>query len=158
MSFEVYNESKDFYTFAEVISITSIKPYVLRFWESEFEQINSKVLDDGSKVYSENSLSSIKIIKDLLFSQKMSIPKAKIFLDKKVGAEDISTLDEKKVSLKERLGTSMQEQDNVFFVQPPMISQISGNKNIDLRKIVSVRMRLQSTLEKLSDLEVQLNL
>ena len=60
-----------------------VKPYVLRFWETEFEQISPELTDSGDKKYSSDDLEAIERIKDLLFNQKMSIPQAKVEMDKK---------------------------------------------------------------------------
>ena len=46
------------YQFKELSSLTGVKPYVLRFWESEFEQISPSLGEDGTKTYSENDRKS----------------------------------------------------------------------------------------------------
>lgn len=82
MSFGQEQTFKSSYSFTEVSSITSIKPYVLRFWESEFDEIDPVLNEDGSKIYSSKDLEAILYIKNLLFEQKMSIPEAKAFITK----------------------------------------------------------------------------
>lgn len=74
------NSLKESYTFAEVSSVTSIKPYVLRFWETEFSEISPSVQETGEKIYSKDHLEFILLIKNLLFEKKMSIPEAKAFV------------------------------------------------------------------------------
>lgn len=74
--------SKDKYTFAEISSVTSVKPYVLRFWETEFVEINPTFESSGEKIYSKEDLEFILLVKNLLFEQKMSIPEAKAFVAK----------------------------------------------------------------------------
>lgn len=71
---------KDSYTFAEITSVSSIKPYVLRFWETEFSEISPLIKDNGEKIYSKDHLEFILLIKNLLFEKKMSIPEAKAFV------------------------------------------------------------------------------
>lgn len=80
MQFESHSVNE--YAFKELSSLTGIKPYVLRFWESEFEQIAPTMTADGRKIYSEEDKQSIETIKDLLFGQKLSIQEAKAELDK----------------------------------------------------------------------------
>lgn len=82
MDFQVNSSSKKKnFKFNEVASMTSVKPYVLRFWESEFPQINVQMNDDGSKFYTLDSLKVVEKIKELLFEKKLSIPEAKSWLD-----------------------------------------------------------------------------
>lgn len=72
---------KDHYQFKEITSLTGVKPYVLRFWESEFPQISPAILEGGNKVYSQHDLQCVEKIRDLLFDDKLSIPQAKMYLD-----------------------------------------------------------------------------
>ena len=75
---------KNEYKFKEVTSLTGVKPYVLRFWESEFTQISPQVDEAGQKIYSTVDLEFVKRIKDLLFNEKLSIPTAKAMLDQEL--------------------------------------------------------------------------
>lgn len=81
---------KSSFTFSEVSSISEVKPYVLRFWESEFNQIDPVMSDSGTKIYDIKDLYAVLKIKDLLFNQKLSIPKAKLLLMEK-GVEEIES-------------------------------------------------------------------
>lgn len=78
---------KDHYRFKEVTSLTGVKPYVLRFWESEFPQISPGVSEGGDKIYSQQDLQCVEKIRDLLFDDKLSIPQAKMYLDKELHPE-----------------------------------------------------------------------
>jgi DNA-binding transcriptional MerR regulator len=78
---------KNLFRFQEVTNLTGIKPYVLRFWETEFEQINPSLSHEGEKLYERDDLETIMQIKNLLFEHKLSIPKAKQLLMKKNLAE-----------------------------------------------------------------------
>jgi len=77
MDFEIRSPEKSTYKFNEVTSITGVKPYVLRFWESEFGQIQPAFSEDGQKFYGKDDVELIGQIKVLLFEEKMSIPEAK---------------------------------------------------------------------------------
>lgn len=83
MNFENLSK-KDHYRFKEVTSLTGVKPYVLRFWESEFPQISPSLQENGDKVYSKYDLECVERIRDLLFEDKLSIPQAKMYLDKEL--------------------------------------------------------------------------
>jgi len=88
MNFEEKTHKKSSYKFSEVTSVTSVKPYVLRFWETEFDGINPELLEDGSKIYRESDIEMIQEIKELLFERKMSIPEAKAHILSAVLATD----------------------------------------------------------------------
>ena len=79
------------YRFKEVTSLTGVKPYVLRFWESEFPQISPETRENGDKVYSKNDLECVERIRDLLFQDKLSIPQAKMYLDKEIRESESTT-------------------------------------------------------------------
>ena len=81
-NFENSQSLKESYSFSEVSSVSSVKPYVLRFWETEFTEIDPVIHSDGKKIYSHSDLEFILLIKNLLFEQKMSIPEAKAFISK----------------------------------------------------------------------------
>jgi len=80
MEFDIQAPEKSTYKFNEVTSITGVKPYVLRFWESEFDQIDPRMNDHGQKFYGSEDLAVIQKIKTLLFENKLSIPEAKLQL------------------------------------------------------------------------------
>lgn len=62
----------------EICSLLDVRPYVLRFWESEFVEITFDTdPSTGQKIYDDESIRAIKVIKHLLFHEKLSIEKAK---------------------------------------------------------------------------------
>jgi DNA-binding transcriptional MerR regulator len=69
--------NKSNFKFQELTPITGVKPYVLRFWETEFEDIRPVLSDSGQKLYDRKDVEAILKIKKLLFEEKMSIPEAK---------------------------------------------------------------------------------
>ena len=64
---------KSLFKVNEVCSITGVKPYVLRFWESEFEELSPITSSLGQKLYSAEDIEMISYVKKLLFGEKMSI-------------------------------------------------------------------------------------
>jgi len=91
MDFEIQAPEKSNYKFNEVASITGVKPYVLRFWESEFQEINPSLNELGEKVYSSGDIELIQKIKSLLFESKLSIPEVKFELSKEEEEESIQS-------------------------------------------------------------------
>lgn len=81
--------NKSQFKLEEVSSITGVKPYVLRFWESEFSQIDPTVVSGGKKVYSHNDIRAIASIKTFLFDKKMTIEEAKKELFLEVNSEQV---------------------------------------------------------------------
>jgi DNA-binding transcriptional MerR regulator len=73
---------KSHYKFSEVLEMFTLKPYILRFWESEFEQISPLTSDTGQKVYTPKDLFYIKKIKGHILDEKLPIQKVKILVDK----------------------------------------------------------------------------
>lgn len=70
--------NKSNFKFQELTPITGVKPYVIRFWETEFDDIAPVTSDSGQKLYARKDVEAIFKIKKLLFDEKMSIPEAKI--------------------------------------------------------------------------------
>lgn len=68
-------------TLQQVASVTDIKPYVLRFWETEFDHLQTQRTFNGQRVYTSEDIENLLKIKKLLFEDKMSIVEAKKFLD-----------------------------------------------------------------------------
>lgn len=72
--------NKSNFKFQELTPITGVKPYVLRFWEVEFEEINPITSDSGQKLYDKKDIEAILKIKKLLFDEKRSIAEARAIL------------------------------------------------------------------------------
>ena len=70
--------NKSNFKFQELTPITGVKPYVIRFWETEFDDISPVTSDSGQKLYARKDVEAIFKIKKLLFDEKMSIPEAKV--------------------------------------------------------------------------------
>jgi DNA-binding transcriptional MerR regulator len=70
--------NKSNFKFQELTPITGVKPYVIRFWETEFDDISPVTSDSGQKLYARKDVEAIFKIKKLLFDEKMSIPEAKL--------------------------------------------------------------------------------
>ena len=77
MDFTVSIPEKSVFKLNEVCGITGVKPYVVRFWESEFEEIAPIASSSGQKLYEHKDIEVISLVKNLLFEQKMSVEEAK---------------------------------------------------------------------------------
>ncbi|MEW6670399.1 MAG: MerR family transcriptional regulator [Thermodesulfobacteriota bacterium] len=68
---------KLYFKIGEVSRLAGIPPYVLRFWESEFKQINPRRTQSGQRQYRKNDVELILKIKHLLYDRKYTIQGAR---------------------------------------------------------------------------------
>lgn len=71
---------KFYFKIGEVSEIADLPPYVLRFWESEFNRIRPKRSDSGQRLYRKKDIELILRIKHLLYVKKFTIKGAKKYL------------------------------------------------------------------------------
>ena len=67
------SSSKLYYSIKEVSELTKLKPYVLRYWESEFPSLKPSKNKAGNRTYKQNDISVILNIKKLLYDKKFTI-------------------------------------------------------------------------------------
>ena len=72
---------KLYYSISEVSKITDIEQYVLRYWETEFEQLKPQKNRAGNRIYTNKDIQLILYIKELLREKKYTIEGAKKILD-----------------------------------------------------------------------------
>ena len=65
--------TKLYYSIKEVSELTSLKPYVLRYWESEFPSLKPTKNKAGNRTYKKNDINVILEIKKLLYDKKFTI-------------------------------------------------------------------------------------
>ena len=68
---------KLYYKIGEVASLTNVKPYVLRYWESEFRIVKPRKSRSRQRVYSRSDIELIIEIKRLLYKEKYTLEGAK---------------------------------------------------------------------------------
>ncbi len=64
---------KLYYSISEVSEITSLKPYVLRYWETEFDELRPAKNRAGNRIYRLKDIKLIFLIKKLLYEDKFTI-------------------------------------------------------------------------------------
>ena len=91
-----------YYSIAEVSEITGLKQYVLRYWETEFPELNPQKNRAGNRAYKKNDIQLIFAIKRLLYQEKYTIEGARQRLkqlkDKKELSGQLSLLEEPKTN------------------------------------------------------------
>lgn len=68
---------KLYYKIGEACKLLDIQPYVLRYWETEFPFLKPSKSKSGQRVYSEQEISTIRRIKELLYEEGYTIAGAK---------------------------------------------------------------------------------
>ena len=68
---------KRYYKIGEVSKITGVKPYVLRYWESEFRWMAPGKSQSNQRRYRRKDIDAILLIKKLLYEQRFTIAGAK---------------------------------------------------------------------------------
>jgi len=95
------SSSKEYSTYkiGEVSRLLQVEAYVLRYWESEFPQLEPLRSPRGQRLYTQQDIELLRRIKTLLYDQKMTIEGAKRKLEE--NSQWWTVLSEIKTELKE---------------------------------------------------------
>jgi DNA-binding transcriptional MerR regulator len=77
---------KEAYKISEVCNYTDTQPYILRFWESEFPQLNPERRKGGPTAYTRRDLDLVLRIKRLLYDDELTIAGARECLEQDSGS------------------------------------------------------------------------
>ena len=83
-------EDKKYFRIGEISRLIGVEPYVLRYWESEFNQIKPSRADSNQRTYQRKDVELILEIKSLLYDERMTIEGAKKRLKKKKKSEEMN--------------------------------------------------------------------
>lgn len=72
---------KLYFRIGEVARLAGVKPYVLRYWETEFPQLGPKKSGTGHRLYRRKDVELVFQIKTLLYEQRFTIEGARKLLD-----------------------------------------------------------------------------
>ena len=75
--------NKLYFRIGEVARLAGIKPYVLRFWESEFNGLGPKKSGTGHRLYRRKDVELVLEIKRLLYEKRFTIEGARKVLESK---------------------------------------------------------------------------
>ena len=70
-------QGKRYYRIGEVAKITGVKPYVLRYWESEFRWMAPAKSRSKQRLYRQRDIEVIQLIKRLLYEERFTIAGAR---------------------------------------------------------------------------------
>ncbi len=68
---------KLYYSISEVSKLTGLEQYILRYWETEFEELKPQKNRAGNRIYTNKDIDLINQIKKLLREEKYTIEGAK---------------------------------------------------------------------------------
>ncbi len=80
---------KLYFRIGEVSRLAGIKPYVLRFWETEFHGLGPKKSGTGHRLYRRKDVELVLEIKRLLYDKRFTIEGARKALDSRGKVEGL---------------------------------------------------------------------
>src|SRR5580698_6200070 len=80
---------KLYFRIGEVARLAGIKPYVLRFWETEFPSLGPKKSGTGHRLYRRKEVEMVLEIKRLLYEKRFTIEGARKFLETRAKTEPV---------------------------------------------------------------------
>lgn len=81
---------KLYFRIGDVARLAGIKPYVLRFWETEFPALGPRKSGTGHRLYRRKDVEMVLEIKRLLYVQRFTIEGARKFLESRAKTEAAS--------------------------------------------------------------------
>jgi DNA-binding transcriptional MerR regulator len=78
---------KLYFRIGEVAKLAGIKPYVLRFWETEFPSLGPKKSGTGHRLYRRKDVQLVLEIKTLLYEKRFTIEGARKYLETRAKME-----------------------------------------------------------------------
>ncbi|MFA6032547.1 MAG: MerR family transcriptional regulator [Myxococcota bacterium] len=78
-----------YYSIGEVSRIVGVKPFVLRFWETEFPDIRPIKSSSNRRLYRREDIERLLVIKNLVHDQKFTIEGARRRLQEQVSSSQL---------------------------------------------------------------------
>ncbi|MBI5020101.1 MAG: MerR family transcriptional regulator [Ignavibacteriales bacterium] len=132
---------KLYYSISEVSKITDLEQYVLRYWETEFEQLQPAKNRAGNRIYTNKEIKLILFIKKLLREERYTIEGAKqilaTYLPDADNGEQLELIPE-------------QSQSSDVSVQPNVVPVSKSVDNRLSNDLVEIKMFLEELLVKLT--------
>jgi len=99
---------KLYYSISEVAEATDLEPHVLRYWESEFEQLHPKKNRAGNRAYTERDIAMVRRLKHLLKDEKYTLEGARQVLARDASDQEGFALTDELVQLRAFLANLLQ--------------------------------------------------
>lgn len=85
MPYKEKDIQKRYFSISEVADMFSVAPSLIRFWETEFENLNPKKNSKGIRQYSEEDIQELKLIYHLVKEKGYTIAGAKDIIKQERG-------------------------------------------------------------------------
>jgi DNA-binding transcriptional MerR regulator len=69
---------RTFYSIGEVCSMVGVKPHVLRYWETQFEELSPSKNRSGNRVYQSEEIELIALIHQLVHEERYTVEGARM--------------------------------------------------------------------------------
>jgi len=69
-----------YFSIREVSQLTQVKPYVIRYWETQFSALRPARRESGQRKFTQKEVDTILKIKELLYDKRFTIAGAKQYL------------------------------------------------------------------------------
>jgi len=106
---------KLYFRIGEVARLAGIKPYVLRFWETEFPSLGPKKTGTGHRLYRRKDVELVLEIKRLLYDKRFTIEGARKFLETRTKTEPARA---------PKLAKRAKAQGNLFSNASPLLEKV----------------------------------
>ncbi|MBN2355980.1 MerR family transcriptional regulator [candidate division KSB1 bacterium] len=124
-----------YYSISEVSRITGIKPYVLRYWETEFKELRPAKNRAGNRVYRKSDIRLLFAIKRLLYEKKFTIEGARQKLHemrREKMSEESASLDAERINkIIDELRTILQELLEILDEKSKDRNKATGEEQIE---------------------------
>lgn len=121
---------KLYFRIGDVARLAGIKPYVLRFWETEFPALGPKKSGTGHRLYRRKDVEMVLEIKRLLYEQRFTIEGARKFLEMR-GKPEV-------VPAPASPGKRKRMQRDLFDADPAEITPLLGKIRDELKAIAKL--------------------
>ena len=116
--------NKLYFRIGEVSDLVEVKPYVLRYWESEFPDIKPTKSKSGQRLYKRRDVELLLRIKELLYGERFTINGArkrlKEFTRADVAQHNPGSRDEEAIPSDESAEKLVPQQLEVFAAEEPV--------------------------------------
>ena len=123
---------------SEVSALTGIEQYVLRYWETEFDELRPHKNRAGNRIYAEKDVKIITRIKELLRDERYTIEGAKLILKQEREAEKRLQTDPKPPAII--------DEAQIPIIPPPPPTQVS----VPLVELHEIKKSLAALRERLA--------
>jgi len=144
---------KLYYSISEVSKITELEQYVLRYWETEFDQLKPAKNLAGNRIYTNKDIKLILHIKKLLRDEKYTIEGAKKLL-KSYNIKEEEQLLTGTDDAKHKVTVNHTKNELSLFTSDEEKESEASQNDIDKKPLMSDLKELKSFLsELLKDIE-----